>query len=337
MSDTKCRTDTQCRKWQITINNPLEKGWTHDRIKEVLSQIKSVKYWCLADEAGQTHHTHCFIACSSSVRFSTLKNRIPEGHIEAAKGSVLQNREYISKTGRWEHDAKHGQKIPGTWEEGGEVPEERQGRRTDLDDLYQMVKEGATDLEILEVHPRAMMYLDKIERVRQTLKAEKYATEFRQLDVTYIWGPTGTGKTRGVMEEHGYDKVCRVTDYDHPFERYNGEDTIVFDEFRSQLRISDVLNYLDGYPLMLPCRYANRQACYTKVYLISNVPLEQQYRGIQMEEPLTWKAFLRRIHHVVEYTAEGCNNKDVSDGNRDIEQTIIFNELDGNEYEDLPF
>lgn len=111
------------------------------------------------------------------------------------------------------------------------------------------------------------------------------------------------------MEEHGYDKVCRVTDYDHPFERYNGEDTIVFDEFRSQLRISDMLNYLDGYPLMLPCRYANRQACYTKVYLISNVPLEQQYRGVQMDEPLTWKAFLRRIHHVVEYTAEGCNSE----------------------------
>lgn len=334
MSDTKCRADTQCRKWQITINNPLEKGWTHDRIKDVLSQIKSVKYWCLADEAGQTHHTHCFIACSSSVRFSTLKNRIPECHAEAAKGSAWQNREYISKTGRWEHDVKHGTKIPGTFEEWGDIPEEHQqgqGRRTDIADIYAMVKENATDLDILEAHPNAMLYLDKIERVRQTLKSERYSTEFRQLDVTYIWGPTGTGKTRGVMEEHGYDKVCRVTDYDHPFERYNGEDNIVFDEFRSQLRISDMLNYLDGYPLMLPCRYANRQACYTKVYLISNIPLEQQYRGVQMDEPLTWKAFLRRIHHVVEYTAEGCNSEPVP-----VQEALSgFTEI--NDDEGLPF
>lgn len=194
-----------------------------------------------------------------------------------------------------------------------------------------MVKEGATDLEILEVHPRAMMYLDKIERVRQTLTAERYATEFRQLDVTYIWGPTGTGKTRGVMEQFGYDKVCRVTDYDHPFERYNGEDVLLFDEFRSQLRISDMLNYLDGYPIMLPCRYANRQACYTKVYLISNVPLENQYRGVQMDEPLTWQAFLRRIHHVVEYTAEGCNAEPVP-----VQEALPgFTEI--NEDEGLPF
>ena len=43
----------------------------------------------------------------------------------------------------------------------------------------------------------------------------------------------------------------------------------------------------------------------------TNVPLENQYRGVQMDEPLTWKAFLRRIHHVVEYTAEGCNAEPV--------------------------
>lgn len=122
-----------------------------------------------------------------------------------------------------------------------------------------------------------------------------------------------------------------MTDYDHPFERYNGEDVLLFDEFRSQLRISDMLNYLDGYPLMLPCRYANRQACYTKVYLISNVPLEQQYRGVQMDELLTWKAFLRRIHHVVEYTAEGCNAEQVP-----VQEALSgFTEI--NDDEGLPF
>ena len=92
-----------------------------------------------------------------------------------------------------------------------------------------------------------------------------------------------------------------------------------------------MLNYLDGYPLMLPCRYANRQACYTKVYLISNVPLENQYRGVQMDEPLTWKAFLRRIHHVVEYTAEGCNAEPVP-----VQEALPgFTEI--NEDEGLPF
>ena len=42
-----------------------------------------------------------------------------------------------------------------------------------------------------------------------------------------------------------------------------------FDEFRSSLLIGDMLDYLDCYPLALPARYANRQACYETVYIIS--------------------------------------------------------------------
>lgn len=59
-----------------------------------------------------------------------------------------------------------------------------------------------------------------------------------------------------------------------------------------------MLNYLDGYPIMLPYRYADKQACYTKVYLISNISPESQYRNIQWNEPATWQAFTRRIHRV---------------------------------------
>lgn len=73
---------------------------------------------------------------------------------------------------------------------------------------------------------------------------------------------------------------------------------IIFEEFRSSLSIGDMLNYLDGYPLELPCRYANKVECYTKVYLISNIPLEQQYRNVQVDNPETWSAFRRRIKDV---------------------------------------
>lgn len=52
--------DSQSRKWQVTINNPQEKGYTHERLKETLAAMKSVIYWCMADEIGEngTYHTH---------------------------------------------------------------------------------------------------------------------------------------------------------------------------------------------------------------------------------------------------------------------------------------
>ena len=66
-----------------------------------------------------------------------------------------------------------------------------------------------------------------------------------------------------------------------------------------------MLNYLDIYPLQLPARYNNRQACYNFVYLVSNWKLEDQYHNISSEQPATWKAFIRRIHKIRIYTSPG--------------------------------
>lgn len=121
----------------------------------------------------------------------------------------------------------------------------------------------------------------------------------------YFYGDTGTGKTRGIFERHNPEDVCRVTDYGRKtglrFDAYHGQDVLVFEEFHSQVPIDAMLNYLDVYPLMLPARYNDRVACYTTVYITSNLPLEQQYTDVQRYKPETWKAFLRRISEVKEY------------------------------------
>ena len=103
--------------------------------------------------------------------------------------------------------------------------------------------------------------------------------------------------------------IYRVTNYRATrgisFDGYHGQDVLVFEEFSSQIPIEDMLNYLDIYPLTLPARYTDRIACYTKVYITSNIPLEEQYRDIQRVQMETWRAFLRRITNVVEYLPDG--------------------------------
>ena len=295
--------DTQSRKWQITINFKAKKNIDHTIIKKELSEIKPIQYYCMADEIGlkeKTPHTHIFIACSSPVRFSTIKRHFPDGHIEQARGSCEENKIYIEKSGKWEHDLKSDTSIKGTFEEWGEMPIERQGARTDLDFLYQLVKDGKSNFEILEENSDYLLRLTDIERVRQTVKAEEFRSKFREMQVTYLWGKTGTGKTRFVMEREGYAAVYRVTEYEHPFDGYTGQETLVLDEYRSQLKISELLNLLDGYPLELRCRYANKTACFTTVYIISNFALSAQYPMLQYEQPETWQALLRRIHKVIE-------------------------------------
>lgn len=295
--------DTRSRKWQITINNPKKLGFTHDVLKERLHMFKGLVYWCMADEIGEngTYHTHVYMHCGQAVRFSTVKKRFEGAHFEMANGTAQQNKEYVFKEGKWLADKKADTNLRETHEEYGNCPIERQGARNDLADLYDMIKNGMSNYEIMEETSDYIFNMEKIEKVRQILREEKYKETFRQLETTYIFGETGTGKTRGVMEKYGYGNVFRVTDYSHPFDGYKGQDVVIFEEFRSSLQISDLLNYLDGYPLELPARYGNKIACFTKVFLITNIDLRDQYRKVQHEQPETFKALIRRIHEVHEY------------------------------------
>lgn len=290
------------RKYQLTLNNPIEHDFTHERIKAILNSFTGIVYWCLCDEIGTegTPHTHIYTVFANAVMFQTILQKFYGAHIEMAQGSHKQNRDYVRKEGKWAESDKKETNLPETFEESGDLPEDREENKKQSEAIYSMVKDGASNFEIMEQFPNAMNRLDKIDRARQELLSERYRKHFRNIDVTYIYGSTGIGKTRGVMEQYGYENIYRVTNYEHPFDTYGSQDVVIFEEFRSSRQISEMLVWLEGYPINLPCRYADKVACFTKVFLITNIPLEQQYTGIQMEQPETWNAFKRRIGKVIQ-------------------------------------
>lgn len=175
--------------------------------------------------------------------------------------------------------------------------------------LIQDLRAGKSVMEIIEDNPKLAFRIREIETLRQAILEEKYSAENRALEVTYLYGASGTGKTRGIFEKHDRKSICRITDYGGKngvrFDAYHCQDVLVLEEFHSQIPISAMLNYLDIYPLTLPARYTDRIACYTKVYITSNIPLEEQYRDIQRYQMETWRAFLRRVQNVIEYLPDG--------------------------------
>ena len=60
------------------------------------------------------------------------------------------------------------------------MPPDRVAGKTDSEIIYEMVKDGASNFDILESFPSAMNRLDKIERARQTLLQEKQKNLFRR-------------------------------------------------------------------------------------------------------------------------------------------------------------
>lgn len=302
--------NTQARKWALVINNPLEAGLDHAAIREILYRF-SPAYFCMADEIATTgtYHTHIFLFSPSPMRFSTVKNRFSTAHIEKAYGSAKANRAYILKEGHWADTDKAETSVSGTFEEWGDLPAEKEEEAPEMFKLIQDLRAGKPVMEIIEDNPKLAFRIREIETLRQAILEEKYSAENRALEVTYLYGASGTGKTRGIFEKHDRKSICRITDYGSRngvrFDAYHCQDVLVLEEFHSQIPISAMLNYLDIYPLTLPARYTDRIACYTKVYITSNIPIEEQYRDIQRYQMETWRAFLRRVQNVIEYLPDG--------------------------------
>lgn len=309
--------DPKCRKWMLTANNPEEHGWEYEKVIDILQGWRGLKYWCIGFERGvedDVPHYHIYLLGNSQIYASTIHNKFPGMHRDMRNATNLANRDYCWKTGTWagtDKELKHDHSFD---MESGEIPEDKgQGYRADLHGLYDLIKAGKSNFEILEENPDYIDKFDKIDKVRQMLREEEFKDKKRWLEVTYVWGVSGTGKTRSVMDKYGYSNVFRITDYDHPFDGYRGQDVILFEEFRSDLKMGDMLKYLDIYPCELKSRYNNKVACYTKVYFCTNIDIRDQYPNIQREEPETWCAFLRRFQKIRYYNESGFVEKDMDE------------------------
>lgn len=289
--------NSRSRKYLLTINNPQEHGFTHEKIKDTMLSLKW-SYYCMCDEIGAsgTMHTHLFFYCENAVSFGKIKKLFNTAHIDKALGSAGENRDYIRKEGKYQNSEKKETNIPETFEEYGEIPKDKDEKNKNISaTILEMIESGASTTEIIKEYPSYLTKINHIETARQTLLSEQQKNIFRDIMVTYIWGDSRTGKTRYVLEKYGYDKVYKISNYEHPFDNYKGERVILFDEFRSGIPITDMLQYLDGYPCRLSARYSDKIACYTDVYIVSNVAIDRQYPNKQIEEPQTYNAFVNRI------------------------------------------
>ena len=280
--------NSQSRKWQLTLNGIEEKKDIDEIVKNVLSKFV-LDYYCFCQEIGnKTHnkHMHIFMySHTSPIRFSTIKNRFNDAelipHIEKAYGSVQQNIDYIKKEGPFANTDKSETSIEESFFEYGTIPTQGQELDPKMYQLIEDIKDGKTTMQIIEENPSLAFRIKDIDAIRQTYLADKYSKENRDLVVTYIYGATGTGKTRSIFEKYGAENICRITDYSYSrgilFDNYKANDVLVLEEFHSSIPINFLLNLLDIYPLILPARYNDKVACFTKVIITSNIPLDQQY------------------------------------------------------------
>jgi hypothetical protein len=305
--------DTQSRSWTLCFWHIEETGYNIPKIESVFRSIPSLVYFCAGLEIGiesGNAHIHAYCYTSSPIRFSTLRNKFEDAKldIEKSQGTAEENRDYCFKEGKWENDPKADQRVQdeNARVEFGILPVSHKGKRSDLETLYDMIAvDNLSNAQILALNPNYIRYINYLDKIRQSIYEEKLNRSWRDVECVYVYGPTGTFKTRNYIEK--YPDCYRITSYGTGmWDSYNPfkHNEILLDEFRGQVPIFELLLWIDGYKCALRSRYVDKQANFTKVIIISNEELCSLYSNVQREQPETWKAFLRRIQKVIHHRSK---------------------------------
>lgn len=257
-------------------------------------------------EKSGYEHWQIFLRFKNQKRFTTLRKQfsaagLATAHIEPRRGSVAQAVAYCSK---------EETRISGPYYFGDSIDvESRQGHRSDLDRLREMVLDDGMSVDEILLSDASTTAARYTQYLRDLVQARdrKASKDFRHLEVVYLYGRPGVGKTRWAMQQYG-DDVYRVSDYRHPFDSYSGQKTLVLDEFDGSIPLGLLLNLLDGYQMELPARYSNRTARYERVIIISNAPLSTFYTTTvdPTSTPDRLRALYRRISKYYFMDADGA-------------------------------
>lgn len=329
-------TDKRARCWVFTLNG-LDVAWadwsilTVNDFIESLSNRAEVRFISGGVEhAPSSDRTHFqgYIEFTKAMRytavgtlldsrFKTLKYRppskqrdLPRGYtyapqkkphnltyISTKKGTREQARDYSMKQGKYEEESSCQVLQPiafGKWVDNGQ--------RLDLEDLAVDIENGKSDIQIFNRDPVVFMRHQRmIRETRSMLTNNKWSNIYRDIQVCYISGATRTGKTSLITRHFGYENVHRITDLDNPWDSYTSQPVVIFEEFRESFPLHSMLAWLEGHPVELPARYFNRQAAFTKVFIISNWPWSSQYESIREHTPEDYAALMARIQHNIKF------------------------------------
>lgn len=276
------------------------------KFKYVVNSLIKYSYFVFQLERGvETGYKHfqLYLENDNPISFSTIKNIFPYAHIECREGTKQQAFEYCTKEetrlhGYWEFGERPN------FEESVETP------RSKKEKMMNDVLDGKPDKYLMITYPT--IFSKKLVNEWRSVAGINLYQNNRNVICTYIFGSTGIGKSSYVRRKYSADQIYVVSDYERaPFDNYNGQKIIVFEEYRSNFPLSLFLQYLDIYPLLLPARYSNKQALYDRVYIISNWSLDQQYYNCSNADKF---ALYRRIKYSITITKDYCVRQVYSGG-----------------------
>lgn len=135
--------------------------------------------------------------------------------------------------------------------------------------------------DVLDAAPEVVVKYYKGLQFVSTLLSKRRCPEVAPEIVIY-WGESGTGKTRLAVSENPEAYLLTKPNGNGTiwFDGYDGQSTIIFDEFYGWVQYDLLLRILDRYPLRLQIKGGFVECSATKFIFTSNKPWTDWYPNI---------------------------------------------------------
>jgi len=235
---------SKSRNYCFTINN-------YSAEEAVYALEIECTYVVVGHEIGEcgTPHLQGFVMFPNAKTMKAVSKLLPRAHLEVAKGTPIQAMVYCKKDKEFD-------------EKG--VPPTGAGSRKDLDVVKRVLASTGRMADVVLV-------ANSYQSVRMAECILKYTEKSRceKPHVTWLYGATGTGKSRLAYQELGDDcYTCLSTG--KWFEGYDAHENVLIDDMRKDfLKFHELLRLLDRYAMRVECKGGSRQFVAKRIFITS--------------------------------------------------------------------
>lgn len=297
-------------RWVFT--HWLQGGQTQESVTKKLLDLENTIRFAVAQIEGPhpetgKYHLQGYLEINKNQRMTGMKKLLFKSTRWAiAKGTADENITYCTKSK--DDDGKIVRAEGCEPIMFGTPGKSSQGKRNDLNEIKSMIDSGAQNRELWDAHFGTMA---RCFRGMSEYKKVSRKTNRGQPTITVLWGQSGTGKSVGAraMAHPDDDDVFWLTQPNSNrvwWDGYDGQKTVVIDEFYGWIPYSQLLRMLDYGPMRVETKGGSEPLCATNFIFTSNTPPQDWYRLCDM--PYEGEPFLRRLSEFASTSELTCDD-----------------------------
>jgi len=256
--NTKPLLHKKYRGYFLTINNWEDDDW------EQLENL-DYRYLIYQFEFVTVNHIHACVYFKNPISFKRVKKLFPSAHIEVVKNW----RKCI------QYCSKEESRVDGPFEYGKKPS---QGNRSDLDKIAQKIIDGTSANDIAIEEPGTFV---KYSRGLQLLENAVKPDRTEKPTVNWLWGKSGTGKTRTAFESSNSTYMKDGTMW---WDGYKQQEVIIIDDFDGNWPFRDLLRLLDRYPYQGQVKGGYVKINSPMIYITCEFPPHHFWKGNELNQ-----------------------------------------------------